>query len=97
MITNSNNKLLKRSWTRNSLSSVSRELGVDEGVLHNWKKLKLESSSNLERENLELKKRLREVELERDILSDPLRGIFGRGSWSVTGSLKIIAISFRSI
>ena len=68
MITNSNNKLLKRSWTRNSIASVSRELGVDEGVLHNWKKLKLESSSNLERENLELKKRLREVEMERDIL-----------------------------
>jgi transposase-like protein len=43
-------------------------LGVAEGVLHSWKKAKLETSSNLERENLELKKRLREVEMERDIL-----------------------------
>ncbi len=62
-----------------SVAWVSRELGVAEGVLHNWKKTKIESGSNLEKENLELKKRLKEVEMERDILKKAAL-IFGRGS-----------------
>ncbi len=61
-----------------SVASVSRELGVAEGVLHNWKKLKIESSSDLEKENLELRKRLKEMEMERDILKKAAL-IFGRG------------------
>ncbi len=56
-----------------SVASVSRELGVAESLLHKWKKVKIDGSSNLEKENLELKKRLREVEMERDILSGSLR------------------------
>ncbi|MCY7346244.1 MAG: transposase [Pyrinomonadaceae bacterium] len=51
-----------------SVASVSRELGVAEGVLHNWKKAKLEQSSSAEQEVLELKKRLKEVEMENEIL-----------------------------
>lgn len=51
-----------------SAASVSRELGVGESLLHNWKKQKGQANSDAERENLELKKRLREVEMERDIL-----------------------------
>jgi transposase len=51
-----------------SVASVSRELGVSESILHKWRKAKLDTSSDLERENLELRKRLREVEMERDIL-----------------------------
>lgn len=70
---------LKKILDGQSVASVSRELGVAEGVLHSWKKSKLETSSNLERENLELKKRLREVEMERDILKKAAL-IFGRGS-----------------
>ncbi len=62
-----------------SVASVSRELGVAEGVLHNWKKLKIVSSSDLEKENLELRKRLKEMEMERDILKKAAL-IFGRGS-----------------
>lgn len=62
-----------------SVASVSRELGVSEGVLHSWKKLKRESSSDLEGENLELRKRLKEVEQERDILKKAAI-IFGWGS-----------------
>ena len=58
---------------------MSRELGVSESVLHKWRKGKLETSSNLEKENLELKKQLREVEMERDILKKAAL-IFGRGS-----------------
>jgi transposase-like protein len=62
-----------------SVASVSREIGVAESLLHKWKKSKIQMSSDLERENLELKKRLREVEMERDILKKAAL-IFGRGS-----------------
>ncbi len=62
-----------------SVASVSRELGVAEGVLHNWKKAKLEKSSSAEQEVLELKKRLKEVEMENEILKKAAL-IFGRGS-----------------
>lgn len=69
---------VKKIFDGQSVASVSRELGVAEGVLHTWKKAKLESSSDLEKENLELKKRLKEVEMERDILKKAAL-IFGRG------------------
>ena len=62
-----------------SVASVSRELGIAESLLHKWKRVKIDSSSNLEKENLELKKRLWEVEMERDILKKAAL-IFGRGS-----------------
>lgn len=70
---------VKKILDGQSVASVSRELGVAEGILHNWKKAKTESSSSLEKENLELKKRLKEVEMERDILKKAAL-IFGRGS-----------------
>jgi transposase len=70
---------VKKIFDGQSVASVSRELGVAEGVLHNWKKLGLESSSNFERENLELRKRLRTVEQENEILKKAAL-IFGRGS-----------------
>ncbi len=69
---------VKKILDGQSVASVSRELGVAEGVLHNWKKLKIESSSDLEKENLELRKRLKEMEMERDILKKAAL-IFGRG------------------
>lgn len=59
---------VKKILDGQSAASVSRELGVAEGVLHNWKKLKMESSSNVGQELLEMKKKLREVEMERDVL-----------------------------
>jgi transposase len=70
---------VKKVFDGQSVASVARELGVGEGLLHKWKKRKIESSSDLERENLELKKRLREVEMERDILKKAAL-IFGRGN-----------------
>ena len=62
-----------------SVASVSRELGVAENLLHNWKKARATTNSELERENVELKKRLKEIEMERDILKKAAL-IFGRGS-----------------
>jgi len=69
---------VKKILDGQSVASVSRELGVAEGVLDNWKKMKIESSSDLEKENLELRKRLKEMEMERDILKKAAL-IFGRG------------------
>ncbi len=70
---------VKKILDGQAVASVSRELGVAESLLHKWKKAKLETSSNLEKEVLELKKKLREVEMERDILKKAAL-IFGRGS-----------------
>ncbi len=70
---------VKKILAGQSVASVSRELGVSEGVLHKWKQAKLEISSDVEKEVVELKKQLREVEMERDILKKSAL-IFGRGS-----------------
>ena len=47
--------------------SLARELGVSEGLLYKWKKDAVELASDSEREIIDLMKRLREVEMERDI------------------------------
>jgi len=70
---------VRRILDGQSVASVSRELGVAESLLHKWKKAKIDSSSDVEKEVLELKKKLREVEMERDILKKAAL-IFGRGS-----------------
>ena len=59
---------VKKILDGQSVANLSRELGVAESLLHKWRRAKIETSSNLEKEMLELKKRLREVEMERDIL-----------------------------
>lgn len=70
---------VKKVFDGQSVASVARDLGISEGLLHKWKRARLESSSDLEKEVVELKKRLREVEMERDILKKAAL-IFGRGS-----------------
>jgi transposase len=70
---------VKKVLDGQSVASLARELGVGENLLHKWKKARIETSSDLEKENLELKKKLREVEMERDILKKAAL-IFGRGS-----------------
>lgn len=70
---------VKKILDGQSVASVARELGVAESLLHKWKKVRINSSSDVEKENLELKKKLREVEMERDILKKAAL-IFGRGS-----------------
>lgn len=50
-----------------SVASLSREPGVSESLLHQWRRQALAAASDGEREIVELKKRLREVEMERDI------------------------------
>ena len=67
-----------------SVASVSRELGVGESLIHKWKRTALENGngkqSSLElSENLALKKRVRELEQENEILKKAAL-IFGRGN-----------------
>lgn len=52
-----------------SVASVARELGISTAQLHAWKKQKLEVARDVEREMIELKRKLREVEIEGDTLN----------------------------
>ena len=70
---------VKKILDGQSVASVARELGVGEGLLHKWKRGRLASASDAEREVIELRQKLREVEMERDILKKAAL-IFGRGS-----------------
>jgi transposase len=67
-----------------SVASVSRELGVAESLLHKWKKTFLQNGNGSHsaaevHENLTLKKRIKELEMEVEILKKATL-IFGRGS-----------------
>ncbi len=70
---------VKKIHDGQSVASVSRELGVAESLLHNWKRQVIDSSSESEREVLALRKRIRELEMERDILRKAAL-IFGRSA-----------------
>ena len=69
---------VRKIFDGQSVASVARELGVGEALLHNWKKRKAAAGTEADKEVVELKKRLREVEMERDILKKAAL-IFGRG------------------
>jgi transposase len=60
-----------------SVSSVSRALGVSANLLHKWKQARQAQRPVLATENAELRARLRQVEQERDILKKAL-SIFSR-------------------
>lgn len=68
---------VRKIFDGQSVASVSRELGVSENLLHNWKKRIRDGNSPVENELIALKKKLREVEEERDILKKAAL-IFGR-------------------
>lgn len=70
---------VKKILDGQSVASISRELGVSEGVLHQWKQKVILTHSDVEKEVIELKKRLRTVEMENEILKKAAL-IFGRGS-----------------
>ena len=69
---------VKKILDGQTVASLARELGVGENLLHKWRKVRVNAGSDVERENLELKKKLREVEMERDILKKA-KLVFGRG------------------
>jgi transposase len=51
-----------------SIASISREAGVSEGVLHKWKHEMLQTDGEGDREKLEMRKRIIELEMENEIL-----------------------------
>lgn len=59
------------------VASLARELGCAESLLHKWKREAVEASSDSEKEVIALRRKLREVEMERDILKKAAF-IFGR-------------------
>lgn len=59
--------------------SVALALGVAEGQLHKWRRVARQRSSPSDQEVAQLRARLRQVELERDILKKAL-SIFSRQS-----------------
>ncbi len=65
---------VKKIHDGQSVASVARELGVAESLLHNWKRQVTESSSDSDKENIALRKKLREVEMERDTLKVSIAG-----------------------
>lgn len=69
---------VRKVFDGQTVASVSRELGVSENQIHNWKKQVKTTNSAEENELIVLKKKLREVEMERDILKKAAL-IFGRG------------------
>ena len=77
-------QVLKRVFDGQSVAAVARELGISEGLIHNWKRAALEngtgnvSAAEL-KENIALKKRIKELEMENEILKKAAL-IFGRGS-----------------
>lgn len=67
-----------------SAASVGRELGIGENLIHKWKKDILQNGNGIQSsselaENVVLKKRVRELEMEVEILKKATL-IFGRGS-----------------
>jgi transposase len=60
-----------------SVRSVAQALGVAEGLLHRWKRSARKHRSPDDQEVSELRARLRQVEMERDILKKAL-SIFSR-------------------
>jgi transposase len=68
---------VKKIHDGQSVASVARELGCAESLLHRWKRDALDASSDSEKEVIALRQKLREVEMERDILKKAAL-IFGR-------------------
>jgi transposase len=67
-----------------SVRSVSRELGVTESQIHKWRRAALDNGDGIKSgveltETAALKKRIRELEMEVEILKKATL-IFGRGS-----------------
>ena len=76
--------VVRKIFDGQSVSSVSREIGVNESLIHKWKRAALDNGDGIKSgaelaETQALKKRIRELEQENEILKKAAL-IFGRGS-----------------
>lgn len=69
---------VRRVFDGETAASVARELGIGANLLYRWKREIKIQMTDVEQENIELKKKLREVKEERDILKKAAL-IFGQG------------------
>lgn len=77
-------QVVRKVFDGQSVSSVSREIGVNESLIHKWKRAALDNGDGVKSgaalaEHQALKKRIRELEQENEILKKAAL-IFGRGS-----------------
>jgi transposase len=75
--------VVRKVFDGQSVSSVSREIGVNESLIHKWKRAALDNGDGIKTgaelaEAAALKKRIRELEQENEILKKAAL-IFGRG------------------
>jgi len=59
---------IKKYLDGQSVASISREPGVSEGVLHKWEAEILFENGEVDKEKLEMRKRIIELEMECEIL-----------------------------
>jgi len=59
---------IKKFLDGQSIASISRETGVSEGLLHKWKNKIIQKDGEVDREKLEMRKRILELEMENEIL-----------------------------
>lgn len=71
-------EIVKRVYEGQKIVSIARELGVSESLIYKWKKEIKATNSDEANELIALKKKLREVEMENEILKKAAL-IFGRG------------------
>ena len=76
--------VVNKVFNGQSVSSVSREIGVNESLIHKWKRAALDNGDGIKSgaeiaEAAALRKRIRELEQENEILKKAAL-IFGRGS-----------------
>ena len=85
--------VLTKVFDGQSVASVANELGINESSIHLWRRERLKNgnvtgttSGEQEREIAELKKKLRQAQMENEILKKAAL-IFGRGSSNALFSL----------
>lgn len=76
--------VLRKIFDGQSVRSVAREFGLNQNMVHTWKRNFLKNNSSTPEgqelgEAVALKKRIRELEMENEILKKAAL-IFGRGS-----------------
>ena len=59
---------VKKYLDGQSVASISRETGVSEGVLHKWKNQIIQKNGEVDKEKLDMRKRILELEMENEIL-----------------------------
>jgi transposase len=71
-------EVVNRVFSGQKIVSIARDLGVSESLIYKWKREIKGTNSDEANELIELKKKLREVEMENEILKKAAL-IFGRG------------------